>query len=164
MFISSDTNIWIDFDEINHTEHPFLLKHEYYISSASFEDELIQSDELKAALLAHGLRLTELTDEEFTLASHYRTLYRRLSLYDTFALSIAKCRSWILLTGDRPLRLAAESENVEVHGVIWIYDELLRQDRISSDEYHDEMFELRDAVREGRCRLPLAELEKRIKE
>ena len=90
MFISSDTNIWIDFDEINHTEHPFLLGHEYYISSASFEDELIQSDELRAALLAHGLRLTELTDEEFALASRYRTVYRKLSLYDTFALSIAK--------------------------------------------------------------------------
>ena len=45
MFISSDTNIWIDFFEINHPDHPFLLENKYYLSSAAYEDELLPTDE-----------------------------------------------------------------------------------------------------------------------
>ena len=58
LFISSDTNIWIDFFEINRLDHPFLMEHQYYLSSAAFEDELILSAELREALLQIGLCLT----------------------------------------------------------------------------------------------------------
>ena len=162
MYISSDTNIWIDFFEINHLDHPFLLGHEFYLSTDAYEDELIRSDELRKALLAFGLRLADITEEEFTMAESYRNTYRRLSLYDAFALAIAKARSWTLLTGDQPLRTAAEREGIECHGVIWVYDELLLNNRISSDEFRGAMQLLLTAVREGRCRLPVNELIRRI--
>lgn len=163
LFISSDTNIWIDFFEINHLDHPFLIEHQYYLSSAAFEDELIQSAELREALLQNGLCLTELTDEEFDLAQGFRSTYRRLSSYDAFALAIAKARSWTLLTGDNPLRRAAEREGVECHGIIWIYDELLDQRRIAVEDYCEAMQLLLTAVQENRCRLPVEELVKRLK-
>ena len=162
MFISSDTNIWIDFYEIRHVDHPFLLDFDYYLSSAAYEDELIKSDELREELLSSGLKLAEVTESEFATAQAFRNMYRKLSLYDALALSIAKSRSWTLLTGDRPLRNAAEHEGVRCHGVIWIYDELLRQNKINKDAYHDAIRTLLTAVREGRCRLPADELLKRI--
>ena len=62
MYISSDTNIWIDFYEIRHVDHPFLLEHEFYLSAAAYEDELIKSDELREELLEHGLRVADITD------------------------------------------------------------------------------------------------------
>ena len=162
LFISSDTNIWIDFYEIRHPEHPFLLAHQFYLSSAAFEDELLKSEELREILLRLGLNLANISEEEFVLAQTFQMNYRKLSLYDCLALAIAKLRSWTLLTGDNPLRRAAEHENVECHGVIWIYDELLLQGKISIADYHDAIQELLTAVQEGRCRLPVDELYKRL--
>jgi len=158
MYISSDTNIWIDFFEIKHVNHPFLLEHEFYLSAVAYEDELLKSEELRKELLAFGLRLADITDEEFVMAESYRTAYRKLSLYDAFALAIAKARSWTLLTGDKPLRTAAEREGIECHGVIWVYDELLRHGKISLDDFREAMQQLLAAVQEGQCRLPLNEL------
>ena len=131
MYISSNTNIWIDFNEINHLEHPFLLRYEYYISSAALYDELIEPPQLREKLLELGLRQTEITDEELALALEFQNIYKKLSVYDRIALAIAKTRSWILLTGDRPLRNAAKKEGVECHGAIWIYDELLRLKKLT---------------------------------
>ena len=162
LYISSDTNIWIDFFEIKHVDHPFLLEHEFYLSAAAYEDELLKSEELRKALLAFGLRLADITDEEFSMAESYRRTYRKLSLYDAFALAIAKARSWTLLTGDQPLRTAAEHEGIECHGVIWVYDELLHHGKISSDDFRNAMQLLLAAVQEGRCRLPVNELIRRI--
>jgi len=89
-------------------------------------------------------------------------MYRKLTMYDAFALSIAKTRNWILLTGDKPLREAAENENVEYHGLIWIYDELRYALKISTEEYHTAIIDLINAVENGNTRLPLDELRKRL--
>ena len=164
MYISSDTNIWIDFYEIRHVDHPFLLEHEFYLSAAAYEDELIKSDELREELLEHGLRVADITDEEFTMAETYRRIYRKLSIYDAFALAIAKARSWTLMTGDHPLRTAAEREGIECHGVIWVYDELLRSGKINTESFREAMESLLVAVQDGRCRLPVNELIRRIEE
>ncbi len=164
MFISSDTNIWIDFFEIDHPEHPFLLEHRYYISSAAFDDELIRSEKLRDVLHECGLLITEISDEEFILAQHFKNVYTKLSTYDAFALAIAKHRTWVLLTGDKPLRTAADHEDVECHGVIWVYDELRRQKRIDQNTFYAAIKALLKATLEGRCRLPITELLHRLEE
>ena len=66
-----------------------------------------------------------------------------------------------LLTGDMPLRMAAAKEGVEVHGTIWVYDQLKTQGKITDDEYGTVIGELIEAVKTGKCRLPKAELFKR---
>lgn len=100
--ISSDTNIWIDFYIVNRIEHPFLLNHEYYISSAAFTDELVAPKQLGEILVNYGLMQTDIKDEELSLALEYQETYKKLSTYDSFALALAKNRDWILLTGDKP--------------------------------------------------------------
>ncbi|MBR6902203.1 MAG: hypothetical protein IKN30_09140 [Synergistaceae bacterium] len=159
--ISSDTNIWIDFYIVNRIEHPFLLNHEYYISSAAFTDELVAPKQLGEILVNYGLMQTDIKDEELSLALEYQETYKKLSTYDSFALALAKNRDWILLTGDKPLRDAAECENVECHGVIWIYDELLSSQKISLADYKETMGLLIAAVKAGACRLPISELKRR---
>ena len=158
MFITSDTNIWIDFYEIGRVKHPFLLGYKYYMCRASFEDELIKSKELREELLQNGLFLADITEEEFNLAQDYNREFRKLSVYDSIALALAKKRSLTLLTGDKPLRTAAERVGVECHGILWIYDQLFQFEKISRSDYHEAMTALISAVEDGRCRLPLTDL------
>lgn len=113
---------------------------------------------MRTNLLRLGLQLADVTDEEFTRAISLQERYTELSLFDTFALTIAKTRGWALLTGDMPLRKAATKERVEVHGTIWVYDQLKAQGKMPEDEYKTVINELIEAVKTGRRRLPIAGL------
>ena len=161
MFISSDTNIWIDFQEANHLDHPFRLDYQFFLSKNAYEEELLKSEQLRRDLLSNGLQLAEVTEDEFARAMAYEGTYRALSFNDRIALSIAKTRGWILLTGDKPLRNAAEAESVECHGTIWIYDELKVSGKMSEEEFHSAIDDLIKAVENAKCRLPMDELRKR---
>jgi len=55
-----------------------------------------------------------------------------LSVHDGFAFVVAERHpGCILLTGDKRLRSLAEDENMEVHGVLWVIEELERHGRAS---------------------------------
>ena len=162
-YIGSDSNIWIDLSEIGHIDDPFkLINHEFYISADAFREELVEPSELRKNLLKSGLQIAEISEEEFALSIEYRNNYRRLSQYDSFALAIAKSRSWVLLTGDKALRNAAEKECVECHGLLWIYDQLRTQHRISKHDLRDALSSLLDSVQKGRSRIPVEEINKRL--
>jgi len=53
--------------------------------------------------------------------------YRKPSTNDLFALACAMRNKCILLTGDADLRKAAHIEMVEVHGILWLLDELVKE-------------------------------------
>ncbi len=163
MYISSDTNIWIDFHEIDRLGLPFQLQFRYFISRPTFKEELLQPEELKTDLLNHGLQLTDVTDDELRLAIAFRSIYKQVSLNDAFAFAIAKNRNWILLSGDKPLRNAATSEGVECHGTIWVCDQLKEQGIVTDSEYGVIIDDLLEAVYKCRCRLPKSELLRRKK-
>ena len=61
--------------------------------------------------------------------SNWQLRWVRLALPDTFALTLAKKRGWLLLTGDGPLRALAAAEQVECHGVLWLID-LMHTERV----------------------------------
>jgi predicted nucleic acid-binding protein len=147
--------------EIRRLGDPFRLGYEYYISRWTFDDELLKPDTMRTELLNHGLNLAEIEPEELEAAIGFTQTDPQLSLYDGIALAIAKHRGWVLLNGDKPLRRAAEREKVECHGTIWIYDQLKEKGIISQEEMTGAMDALIEAVKTGKCRLPLDELKKR---
>lgn len=51
--------------------------------------------------------------------------YKQPSRYDCFALVLAKKEQCPLLTGDQNLRKAAEQEQVEVKGTLWVVENLV---------------------------------------
>ena len=161
-YISSDTNVWIDFSSVNALELPFRLDCTYLMSSDAIEDEWRSPRGRGTELLALGLQAVEITTDEFYYAEELRGRYPRLSVYDTFALAIAKFRSIVLLTGDGSLRKAAAEEGVTVRGTLWIFDELLRNRKLSQDEYHGFMLTLKQ-LNGNVIRLPAEEIEKRIR-
>ncbi len=51
----------------------------------------------------------------------------RLSVNDGFAFALAEsCHGCVLLSGDECLRTLAAKHEIEVHGVLWVLDELYR--------------------------------------
>ncbi len=106
-FISSDTNVWIDFCTIDKLYLPFKLPYTYIMNNDAIEDELLNPKDLKEQLIQLGLKKVELDIDELFLAEEYGRKYKKLSIYDRIALAIAKNRHILLLTGDLNLRKAA---------------------------------------------------------
>lgn len=160
-FVSSDTNVWMDFFAIRQMRLPFRLPYIYIMNADAIADELISPPDIGERLILYGLVAVEITTEEFLLAQEYEARYRRLSKYDRTALAIAKARGIKLLTGDKALRRAAESECVETIGTIWILDQLLEQEKITKDEY---ILCLQGLAENngGIVRLPIAEINLRL--
>ena len=160
-YISSDTNVWIDFATIDRLELPFRLPFTYLMNRDAVEDELLSPPNLGDTLIKLGLQATELTAEEFFLAEEYMGKYPKPSMYDCVALAIAKVRGIILLTGDGPLRKAAKEESVAVMGTIGVLDLLRKKELIDRDEYIGCLSALQEC-NGGRIRLPEKELKDRI--
>ena len=161
-YISSDTNIWIDFSAVNALALPFRLECTYLMSSDALEDEWRSPKGRGTELASLGLQAVEITTEEFYYADEIHSKNPKLSVYDTFALAIAKFRQIVLLTGDGRLRKTAAAEGVTVRGTLWIFDELLRSGKISEDEYKGFMQKLK-RQNGNMIRLPEAEIDKRIR-
>lgn len=67
-YISSDTNVWLDFVEIERLNLPFRLPYVYLMNDETVDDELLSPPGLSGELLQLGLQKTELTEDEFFLA------------------------------------------------------------------------------------------------
>lgn len=160
-YVSSDTNVWVDFATIRRLDAPFKLPYTYIMNEDAIENELLSPKELKENLLRLGLRAVELSEEEFYLTEEYNAKYPKPSLYDCVALAIAKVRGITLMTGDGPLRKAAEQESVTVIGTIGVLDQLYAGSYIEKAEYIDCLKELQKHNGQ-KVRLPEKELEKRI--
>ena len=162
-FISSDTNVWLDFVTIGKLPLPFRLPYIYLMDEDTIQDELLSPPKLGSMLQSLGLRSTELTEEEYWPAEEYMQKYSKPSRYDCVALAIAKCRNITLLTGDKALRKAASEEGVSVIGTIGVLDKLLEQNLVDEEEYISCLEALKaQNHKNGKIRLPEKELQKRI--
>lgn len=157
-YISSDTNVWIDFAVIDRLSLPFRLPYTYLMNDEAISNEFLEPPGLGESLVQLGLQPVELTEEEYYLAEELNTKYRRPSLFDCVALAIAKCRGLTLLSGDGPLRKAAKQEGVEVIGTIGLLDVLYDQKRIEAAEYLNYLTLLLQN-NGGRVRLPENEIQ-----
>ncbi len=160
-YISSDTNVWLDFATIKRLEIPFKLPYTYIMNEDAIENELLSPKQLREDLVRLGLQAVELSEEEFYLAGEYNAKYQKPSLYDCVALAVAKVRGITLMTGDGPLRKAAEQEDVAVIGTIGVLDELYEGKHIGQEEY---VYCMKELLRNNgqKVRLPERELQTRI--
>lgn len=102
------------------------LPYELLIPNTLFEEELLQfSATQKKALVRGGLKVVDLPGESVLRARQVAREMPHLSIHDGFAYALAESRpGCILLTGDGPLRTFARRQKIEVHGVLWVIDEL----------------------------------------
>ena len=124
--VVSDTSCMIDLRKAGFLEALLQLPHDFIMPDTLFEDEwLCLSAAEKRALRDLGLEVRSLDGPAVARAGQYFNRHARLKLNDCFALVLAEeIGDCILLTGDGPLRGIAEGNGIEVHGVLWITDEL----------------------------------------
>ena len=153
----SDTSVIIDLERGELLESVFQLAVDFAVPDLLFHRELAGA--LGDRLLALGLRVEELSPGEVQGATVLRRADATLSLPDTFAFALAQGRQWTLLTGDAGLRRTAEAHALDVHGTLWVLDQLEAQEACSLQVL---AAGLAKASGHPRCRLPKAEVTARL--
>jgi predicted nucleic acid-binding protein len=153
LLLISDANLLIDMEDGNLTPVIFQLPYEIAVPDILFELEL---RERHIHLLKAGLKVKSLTAESVKKTEFLTQQYPRPSMMDHSALALALQERCPLLTGDKDLRIAAKKEGVEVHGTIWIIEELLNQKIIQQPQAKGSF----DAMRVKGSRLPWGDVDK----
>ena len=125
--IISDSSCLIDLRKASLLGVFLRLPFEILIPNTLFEDELLSfTDDEKKALLRGGLKVVDLPGAQVSRARDVIRAQPRLSIHDGFAFALAEInQGCILLTGDSLLRALGESSQIEVHGVLWVFDQIL---------------------------------------
>jgi len=154
--IVSDANIFIDVDVAELTRHMFRLPDVFATPDILYHEEL---SERHPELPTLGLRIERLNPAAIADVDDMRGRYSTPSTNDLLALALAKANQWPLLTGDHNLRSVSEIEGVEVHGTIWLVEQLVTT-RIISVEQASGGF---NAMRDNGRRLPWTEADRLIR-
>lgn len=153
----SDTSVLIDIQRASLLARLFALPYDFVVPDLLYETELIEW--IGPELLELGLQVTELEPHEIVRATTLKRAKAALSTPDVFAFCLAAERGWTLLTGDGALRKEAERQELSMHGVLWLFDELERHEVCEVGVLRTGLETLRD---HHRCRLPADEIENRL--
>jgi predicted nucleic acid-binding protein len=118
----SDTNIWIDFGNAGLLDELFELPFTMCCTDFVFE-EIREAD--RDALRRRGLMIETLEDEAVARLLTLRTDHNNSSLADVSCYLLAKDTGRPLLTGDGRLRKQANKDGLQVHGALWLLDQLV---------------------------------------
>lgn len=152
----SDTSVIIDLNRGGLLEQVFTLPYEFVVPDVLYKRELENYEGPRLREL--GLRVEPLNNQEVEEAIRFRLHQSKLSVPDSFALSLAKSRKWVLLSGDADLRDMASREIVECHGVLWLFDQMEFNRTIAIGGLKQAL----NAIAEHpRCRLPRTEIRQR---
>lgn len=160
--IVSDSSCLIDLRKASLLDVFLRLPYEILVPNTLFEDELLRfSAAQKALLLQGGLQVIDLPGESVLRARTIVRAHARLSIHDGFAFALAESRPGsILLTGDGGLREVAARHHIEVHGLLWLIDEIHRNGLASAE---DLLAVLRGFQDDATVRLPRRELTAALK-
>jgi predicted nucleic acid-binding protein len=105
----------------------FQLPETFAVPDILFLEELVEHH---PELPGFGLQVLQMPEEVIQDGTRLRGRYSRPSTNDLLALALAKYQHCPLLTGDGHLRRAAEQEQIEVHGTLWLLESLLEAGHI----------------------------------
>ena len=159
--VISDTNILLDLISLDMLEAFFSLPCDF--STTDFViSEIIQPSQIKAIekyITSKKLDVVSFSCEEIIEINKIHT-------NNTNNASITDCSVWYyakktggrLLTGDGKLRKSVESDNVNVSGILYVFDNLIEYGILEPSESAD----LLEQLMQINMRLPKGECEKRI--
>ena len=120
----SDANILIDMESGGLLHAMFRIDATFAVPNILFEEEL---REQHPELPRLGLKSLELSESSVEHADNLVRKYQAIgaSINDLLALALARQEKCPLLTGDAKLRIAANREQVEFHGTIWLVGQMV---------------------------------------
>lgn len=161
--IISDTNIFIDLFNTNLLKEffnlPYKIKTSVLVFSELKEDKQLLA--IKPFIDSQKLQVDNLSKNSFN------TCYT-MKLITPGDLSIADCSVWLmaktengkLITNDKNLRKAATKDNVDVRGLFYIFDEMLKNKLITFEK----AIEVTDFLIKNNNRFPLKIAETKMEE
>ena len=160
--IVSDSSCLIDLRKASLLEAFLGLPYEILIPNTLFEEELVRfTQEQKDLLIQGGLQVMDLPGESVLRALALAGELPHLSIHDSFAYALAESyKDCILLTGDGGLRALAIDNGMEVHGVLWVIDEIHAHGLASTE---DLLTVLRVFAEDASVRLPRRELAAQVR-
>jgi len=159
--IVNDSSCLIDLRKGGLLTTALLLPFRFVVALPLLTAELNDFDEADwNDLRARGLQVIDLDPAQVQRSIALKSEFAGLSVYDCFSLAVAETTpNAMLLTGDQQLRNRAANVGVEVHGVLWISDQIEKAMAMTFSELAGALARL-DA--DPLVFLPTGEVEQRI--
>ncbi len=131
----NDTSCLIDLRKAGFLTAALRLPYRFVVALPLVTTELLDFTEADwGDLKGLGLQVVDLPPNLVAKAFEHRAADPALSPDDCFSLALAEASpKSILLTGDKALRLKAERLNIDVHGVLWVSDQIDEHKTIDVD-------------------------------
>lgn len=129
MVCVTDANVWIDLHNADLLDAAFELSCTWRTPNIVVRDEVLTVG--RDLLVDLGLDVRILSGEELNRILALNGRYPNPSPKDLSVLVVADVDDGIVVSGDGPLRAAAEEENLRVHGVLWILDRLVGEEIVT---------------------------------
>src|SRR3990167_1803741 len=129
LLLISDTSVLIDIEHGELTSAMFSLPWQFAVPDILFVEELAEKH---MHLLDFGLICKEMRGELINQTYVLRQKHRQTSVNDLLALTLARDEKCQLLTGDKALRQVASSLNIEVHGTLWLVEQMISHEKITA--------------------------------
>jgi predicted nucleic acid-binding protein len=158
--IVSDASCLIDLEKAELLKAFVDLPYKIAVPDVMLENELLSLTKEQTAFLRRNATIVEVEAKGVERAEEVVAASPALSTYDAFAFVAAEERPGsILLTGDSPLRNVAKAADMEVHGVLWVVEELAHHSKATRRQ---RLHALELWQQNPQVRLPKAELTRMI--
>lgn len=142
--IVNDTSCLIDLRKGGLLTTALLLPFRFVVALPLIATELNDFDESDwHDLKKRGLQIVDLDAEQVRRAFELKAEFPALSANDCFSLALSEStENAILLTGDAQLRKQALALHVDVHGVLWISDQIEKERKMPLEDLADALAHL----------------------
>lgn len=156
--VVNDTNILIDLANLDLLDYFLHLEFEFHTNDFIINElkDTGQKEKIDKIIRDKKLIVAETKSEEYAAIMELQT--KNLSFEDCSIWYYAQKINGILLTGDAQLRKTVEKSGIEVKGILFIFDELVKNNIIKIQEAVKKLKELILLNQ----RLPQKEIERRI--
>lgn len=160
--VVNDANVLIDLVKLNLLPQFFSLSLTFYTSDFIL-GELNDSQrvQLNYYIEQDILRVIELNDTEIVDVAILQAQRPKLSTQDCSAIVCIQKVGGGLLTSDNTLRNFAKSKSIEVHGHLWILDQLVANEKITTITATQKLKELIEKIN-TRLALPKVAVQSRL--
>ena len=126
---------------------PFFLPCAFFTTSLVFDElEPTQQAQFSRYIKSGVFRIEELTGSQLAEIRKIQLGKPSLSVQDCSAFFQAATKQAILITSDNALRKFAEKERQEVHGHLWVFDQMVEANCITGQEAIGKLTALRNQI------------------
>jgi predicted nucleic acid-binding protein len=162
--VVNDANILIDLVELELLPHFFNLEFEFQTTDLVLDELLDTQLSMLMPYIDQGSLIVEpMTDEDIIEIKLVELSKSTLSPQDCSAFHHARKLNATLLTSDNSLRKFAQENHLDIHGHLWIFDQMIQAQTITGPRAAEKLTELCETIN-PRLGLPKKECDRRMRQ